>query len=170
MRLPWRRNGVAPEPDLGVPADWIERRLWCGWEAPRNYVAGEQSYLAALTKIAGPTCRDGYCLPLVVSFVREPRNRYDSNAFRAEIGGRCVGYMRRHVAAQLAGPFDSQRVRKFEVCGIVRGGSETAPYLGVHVWLGRALTPGVALEVPPENEDPEWCVPWPPAERELAGS
>jgi hypothetical protein len=169
MRLPWRRHKAPPElAPSAIPDDWIERRLWANWEAPRNYVAGEQSYLTALTRATGPPCEDGYCLATAVNFLREPGNRYDHNAFRAEIDGQRVGYLRRHLAAQLAPAFDSARVRSFAVCGVIRGGSLRAPNLGVHVWLDRTLTPGLALEVPPESDDPEWCVPWPPQDRELS--
>lgn len=132
MGLLDRLRGRREPPPRIVPADWIERRLWTSWEAPRSDVAGEQSYLAALTEMIGSTCREGYCLPVAVTFLRDPDNRYDSNAFRAEVRGRCVGYLRGHVAAQLAGPFDQNGIRMLTVCGIVRGGSTRAPYLGVH--------------------------------------
>jgi hypothetical protein len=164
-RLRGKRGAETPT----VPVDWMERHLWGEWEAPRNYIAGEQSYLAALTSIAGPSCRDGYCLPTPVTFVREPDNGYDSNAFRADVNGRHVGYLRRHVAEQLARPLDANGVRTFTVCGFIRGGSTQAPNLGVHIWLDRSLTPGLNLMVPPEQEEaPEWLVPWPPREREVS--
>jgi hypothetical protein len=93
-RLKGNRGPEAPT----VAVDWIERRLWAGWEAPRNYVAGARSYLAALTAMVGSTCAEGYCLPTTVTFVREPGNRYDRNAFRAEVTGRHIGHLRAHVA------------------------------------------------------------------------
>lgn len=159
----------APPPTSSVPPEWIEHRLWAGWEAPRNYVAGEQSYLAALTAMVGPTCPDGYCLPTSVTFVRERDNRYDPNAFRAEVNGRHIGYLRAHVAEQVAGPLDANRARSFMVCGLIRGGSTKAPNLGVHIWLDRSLTPGLSLVAPPEaEENPRWLVPWPPHGRELS--
>jgi hypothetical protein len=57
------------------------------------------------------------------NLVREPDNRYDRNAFRAEVRGRHIGYLRAHVAEQLAGPLDGYGVRTFTVCGLIRGGS-----------------------------------------------
>jgi hypothetical protein len=168
MRVPWRRKARPEPPPSAVPAGWIEQRLWTDWEAPRNYVAGEQSYLTALSKVAGPPCEDGYCALTTVTFVREPQNRYDTSAFRAEVDGHHVGYLRAHIAEQLAPAFDGASMRTFEVCALIRGGSNTAPNLGVHVWLNRTLTPGLALSVPPEAEDTEWMVPWPPRDVELA--
>jgi hypothetical protein len=61
-------------------------------------------------------------------------------------------------------------VATFVVCGLIRGGSTTAPNLGVHIWLNRVVSPALNLAVPPEQEDdPQWLVPWPPRERELPG-
>jgi hypothetical protein len=157
MRLPWRRKAEPERP--AVPADWIAAQRWIAWEAPRNYVAGEHSYRRALAKLAGPTCEDGYCLATEVVFVREQGNAYDPTA---EVRGQHIGYLRRHPAAQVAGSLD--RVRSFAVCGLIHGGSTDAPNLGVHVWLDRVLTPGVALNLPPDDE---WSVPWPPHDREL---
>jgi hypothetical protein len=143
-----------------VPADWMESKAWLQWEGPRNYIAGEASYEKALQAITGPVCDDGYCRPTVVRFIREPQNRYDANAFRAEVQGRRIGYLRRHVAAQMAPPLDRARLAAFEVPGLLRGGSKGAPNIGCHVWLGRCVSPaGLALELP--DTDAEWEVGWP---------
>jgi len=147
MPWPWSRRARATSAS-SIPADWIERELWAEWEAPRNYVAGEQSYLVTLSELAGPTCESGYCLATAVTFAREPRNQYDPQALRAEVRGRQVGYLRRHLAAQFAPVLDDAAVSAFDVCGLIRGGSTRAPSLGVHVWLDRTLTPGLHLEVP----------------------
>lgn len=156
----WRRRPRLAEPN--VPEDWAERGIWCDWEAPRNYVAGEASYLDALAALVGPTCERWYCRPVVVSFSRERDNPYDSNAFRAEVNGVHVGYLRRHVAEQLAGPLDHAGCRTFAVCGLARGGSFDAPNLGCHVWLGRRVTAGPAIQFDAD----EYIVSWPPTERE----
>jgi HIRAN domain len=131
---------------------------WIGWEPPRNVIAGEASYVEALAALAGPICEDGYCIAACVTFVRDPRNAYDGNAFRAEVEGRLVGYLRRQLAEQLAPALDKARCRSFGVAGVIRGGSTRAPNLGCHVWLARRLTPGPAIEF----DGDEWEVSWPP--------
>jgi hypothetical protein len=142
-----------------VPRDWIERHAWLSWEAPRNYIAGEASYLKALERLTGPPCPDGYCLPVVVRLVREPRNEYDANAIRAEVAGTRIGYLRRHLAAQLAPGIDRARMTEFHVAGLLRGGSTRTPNVGCHVWLDRSVTDdGPAITLPQEDE---WTVPWP---------
>lgn len=164
MPWPWKRRTPKPRaPD--VPGDWIERGLWLSWEAPRNYIAGEASYTDALRQLAGPVCEDGYCLAVAVRVLREPQNTYDPNAFRAEIEGRHVGYLRRHVAGQLASPLDTVGCQSFLVPGLLRGGSTRAANLGCHVWLDRRLAPGPAIELP--AADPDWEVPWPPGDDEV---
>ncbi len=162
VRWPWSKPNLA---DPNVPADWIEQRAWLAWEAPRNLVAGEASYLAALARIAGQPCDEGYCFPTPVMFIREPTNAYDGNALRAEVGGELVGYLRRALAANLAGPLDQVRCSSFGVAGLIRGGSTTAPNLGCHVWIDRRVTPGPKIEL---DMDDEWSVAWPPHGGELA--
>lgn len=161
MRLPWKRTTQPVA--AAVRSDWIEARAWLNWEAPRNYVAGEASYLTALRALTGPPCESGYCIPVVVRLVREPRNPYDSNAIRAEVGGTCIGYLRRHLAGQIAPALDRSRVREFEVAGLLRGGSTSAPNVGCHIWLDRAMCSRVAITLPPDDE---WTVPWPLSGRE----
>jgi len=157
MRLPWSRPKRA-----ATPTDWIETHAWLSWEAPRNYVAGEASYARALQALTGAPCRDGYCLPVVVRCEREPNNRYDSNAIRAIVNGHHVGYLRRHLAAQLAPALDRGRCPVFVVPGLLRGGSTSAPNVGCHVWLGRPLEPdGLVFTLPSGDEDLEYLVPWP---------
>jgi hypothetical protein len=96
----------------------------------------------------------------VVRFVREPDNAYDRNAIRAEVMGHRVGYLRRHLAEQLAPALDRGRCTDFEVPGLLRGGSTRARNVGCHVWLNRCLRPrGLNIELPPE--EPEWRVSWP---------
>jgi hypothetical protein len=170
MRLPWPRQPMSRRPSPAGGAGWTDPRLWSDWEAPRNYVVCEHAHVAALREIAGPAREDRCCFATAVAFVREPDNPQDANAFRAEVEGRQVGYLRRHLAVQLAEPCDRADVRAFEVCGLVRGGSTQTGSLGVHVWLDRTLTPGLTLAVPPEDEDRDWAVPWPPHESEVSGS
>jgi HIRAN domain len=101
----------------------------------------------------------GYLIPVEVVFVRERDNQFDRNAFRAEVKGRLVGYLPRHIAAQLAGPLDKGRCESFSVCGVMRGGSLKAPTIGVHVWLDRRPSPGPLLS----HADDAATVKWPPS-------
>ena len=157
MRLPWKRRSSAGPL---VIAEWLISHEWLRWDAPRNYIAGEASYAPALTALTGPICANGYCRPVVVRFTREPRNTYDRNALRAEVAGQHVGYLRRHLAAELAPALDRGGCSSFEVPGLLRGGSTRARNVGCHVWLNRCLRPaGLAIELP--RDDPEWVVPWP---------
>src|ERR1700749_1119528 len=98
-----RRSALSP---ANVAADWIDREAWRAWEAPSNHIAGESSYAKALRKLVGPECDQGYCVFTAVELIREPRNRYDANALRAEVRGKHIGYLRKEIAAQLAPVLD----------------------------------------------------------------
>lgn len=145
-----------------VDVSWIDMEEWRGWDAPGNFISGESHYKEALTALAGPPRDEGYLIPVKVAIIREPTNTYDSNAFRAEVDGRHIGYLARHIAAQLSGPLDAVGCGRFEVCGILRGGSEDAPDIGVHVWLGRRLSPGPEIM----QRDEGGLVSWPPYDGE----
>jgi len=145
-----------------VDVSWIDIEEWRGWDAPGNFISGESHYKDALTALAGPPRDEGYLIPVKVAIIREPTNTYDSNAFRAEVDGRHIGYLARHIAAQLSGPLDAVGCGRFEVCGILRGGSEDAPNIGVHVWLGRRLSPGPEIM----QRDEGGLVSWPPYDDE----
>lgn len=152
------RSAPAELAPANVDVEWDSAGHWRSWEAPGNFVVGESHYAEALTALAGPPCAAGYLIPVTVSIVREPQNAYDRNAFRAEVGGRQVGYLPRHIAAQLAAPLDSVGCPSFTICGILRGGSETAPSIGVHIWLDRRLSPGPEII----QRDEAGRVSWPP--------
>ena len=158
MRLPWKR----PKPSASavlVPTDWIASHAWLSWDAPRNYIAGEASYGKTLRKLTGPARSDGYCIPVVVQLVREPQNPYDANAIRADVSGSCVGYLRRHLAAQIAPALDQAGCSEFPVPGLLRGGSTGARNVGCHVWLNRSTAAnGPVIELPRKDE---WLAPWP---------
>jgi hypothetical protein len=102
----WRKRSALAPPN--VAADWIELEEWRTWDAPSNHIAGEASYVPALAKLVGPACSSGYCVFTPVRLVRERRNKYDSNAFRAEVRGELVGYLRKEFAAQLAAPLTAR--------------------------------------------------------------
>lgn len=147
-----------------VEPNWREGQAWLAWEAPRNFVAGESHYMPALRELAGEPRQNGYLIPAEVVFVREPTNRYDSNAWRAEVEGRHIGYAARHIAAQLTQGFDPFRLSSFTVCGVLRGGSLDAPNIGVHIWPDRRPCPGPEIR----QVDDALAVSWPPSPGEGA--
>lgn len=146
-----------------VPTSWDRDESWRDWEPPGNFVVGESHYTEALATLAGPPCENGYLLPVAVTLVRDPANPYDGNAFRAEVEGRHVGHLARHLAAQLAPPLDACGCARFEVCGLLRGGSHRAPNVGVHVWLDRRLCPGPEIV---QRDDAGRVEAWPPDDDE----
>lgn len=139
-----------------VDPNWRDGNAWLKWEAPRNFVAGESHYMPELT---GEPRESGYLIPVEVVFVREPTNRYDPNAWRAEVDGSVIGYARRNIAAQFAAALDPHGLTTLTVCGVLRGGSLDAPNLGVHVWPERRPCPGPELH----QVDEALSVPWPPS-------
>lgn len=147
-----------------VEANWRDGETWLTWEAPRNFVAGESHYMTALRKLTGQPRQNGYLIPAEVVFIREPTNRYDSNAWRAEVDGLHVGYAARHIAAQLTQGFEPYGLTSFTVCGVIRGGSLDAPNIGVHIWPDRRPCPGPEIR----QIDDALGVSWPPAPREGA--
>jgi hypothetical protein len=153
----FRRRAELEPPN--VASDWASSDDWRSWEAPRNFIAGESHYTKELCSLCGEPRDGGYLIPVDVVFVREKNNRFDKNAFRAEVNGRHIGYLPRHIAAQLAGPLDKGRCASFAVCGVMRGGSLKAPNIGVHVWLNRRPGPGPLLS----HADDAGAVKWPPS-------
>jgi hypothetical protein len=151
----WRRS--AKLAGQNVAADWRSGE-WRSWPAPHNFIAGESHYMPALASLAGPPCETGYCIPVEVVLTREPTNPYDPNAIRAEVHGLHVGYLARHLAAQISPALDRAGVASFAVCGVLRGGWQDAQYFGVHVWLDRRTRPGPSIE----QMDEAGAVQWPP--------
>jgi HIRAN domain len=157
----WRRSAqLSP---ANVAADW-RKGEWRTWPSPRNFIVGESRYVDALASLAGPPCATGYCIPVEVVLIREPRNQYDANAIRAEVRGRQVGYLARHLAAQIAPALDRARVRQFVVCGVVRGGWDDAQNFGVHIWLDRRVDAGPEIT----QADEVGGVRWPPDDDEIS--
>jgi hypothetical protein len=148
--------------DINVADGWDTADAWRSWEPPRNLVVGESYRQPALRKFTGAPARHGYLIPVCVDFVRESDNPKDRNAFRAEISGHHIGYLKATVAEQLAPIADKGNCSSFRVCGVLRGRSESAPDLGVHVWLNRRLSPGVEIRF----ADDDRVVSWPPHDTE----
>lgn len=151
--------------EANVPSDWASSDAWLSWEAPQDLVAGESHYMDALRELTGEPRENGYLIPVDVRFVREPTNKYDANAWRAEVRGSLIGYARRHIAAQLSPALDGHGCTEFTVCGVLRGGSISAPNMGVHVWADRRPQPGPELHI----VDTTLAVAWPPDAAEGVG-
>lgn len=145
-----------------VPAHWRESESWRNWCAPCNIVVGESRRQDALLAVCGGAARQwGYLVPVELEFRREPDNQYDPNAIVASIEQHTVGYLRREIAATLAGPLDAIDRLTFRLCGLIRGGSERAPLLGAHVWIGQRLSPAPVI-----LGCAQWLVPWEPYDSE----
>ncbi len=95
-------------------------------------------------------------MPIEVDLIREPRNPYDGNAIRAEVRGWHVGHIAKEIAFQIAPVFDRGRLSRIRVCGVLRGGSKSAPNLGVHIWLDRRLSPGIEAQFADRAGEVEW--------------
>jgi HIRAN domain len=151
--------------EANVSEDWIATRVWADWRPPHNIVAGESQYQAALRKACGMTGmprRQGYLRAVCVDLTREPSNQYDRNAIAATVDGELVGYLRRHIAAQVAPALDKHKIRTVQVCGVIRGGSRKGDMLGCHLWIDRRPVEGPALSM----ADQTHVVSWPPFDGE----
>lgn len=159
-----RKHRLAP---ANVVSDWIESGVWRTWDPPRNFIRGESQRQAAIRQLCGMTGmprHQGYLRAVCVDLTREPGNQYDRNAIAALVDGRLVGYLGREFAAQLAPLFDKHRIPSARVCGVIRGGTPTAPSLGVHVWLDRRPCDGPGIT----HADSVHVVAWPPFDGEGA--
>ena len=145
-----------------APTDW-PADVFRDWPAPRNLVVGESHYADAVRKLAGPPREQGYLTPVEVRFDRDPDNAYDRNAFRAAVQSLQVGHLSAELAAQLAGPLDRAGCISFSVCGVIRGGTNERPNLGVHVWLDRLLSSGPEISF---SDDGGLVGNWPPRDDE----
>lgn len=159
-RLRDPRDQLAP---ANVAPAWAAEGSWRHWGPPANFISGESHYSEALTALAGPPREAGYLIPVTVSLLRDPANRHDRNAFRALIDAHQVGHLARPIAVQLAAPLDSVGCAEFQVCGLLRGGSLTAPNIGVHVWLDRRLSSGPEIR---QRDQAGQVGAWPPREDE----
>jgi hypothetical protein len=150
--------------EANVPDNWIETGVWRDWvDCPHNVVRGEAQYQEDIRGLAGPIGKKGVLIPVPVVLKREPSNRYDENAIRAEIAERVVGYLARDIAAALAPLLDSNSIPSFQVAGVIRGGWKKDANLGVHLWLHRRLAPGPRITL--EGME-AFAVSWPPYEDE----
>ena len=157
-----RRQKLA---DPNSPNDWASSGVWRSWDAPLNVVRGESRRQDALHAICGEPRKQGYLVPVGAKLRREPRNPADKNAIRVEVGGELVGYLARELSEQMSPVLDKFNCREFAVAGIIRGGSSRAPSLGVHLWLGRRLSPGPNIQLD-DTLTEQFLPAWPPWEGE----
>ncbi len=135
-RASMRRANTSPK--------WIEELDWQHWGWPENAIHGEAvrqeaiRSLSAVTEIIDAVRLD----PVVVEFRREPGNPVDAAACMALVEGRQIGYLAAEYAAELAPIVDAAGIETWKVAGAIVGGTDGAPSFGIHVWLGRRLTPG----------------------------
>lgn len=66
------------------------------------YVVGESHYQAALERLCGGRCSDGYNIETAAVLVANPDNPYDSNAVEVRISDDLVGHLARDVAANVS--------------------------------------------------------------------
>ena len=151
-----------------VASDWQETNEWVKWEAPLNVIKGESHYQNNLRKLAGMPRTVGYLIPVAITLTREPTNSYDKNAIRADIGEYKIGYLSKELAAVFAPVIDSVGLKKFAVAGVIRGGSVSAPTLGVHIWMDRRITEGPLVQFAGGSRE-QYCVTWPPEDDEGKG-
>ncbi len=76
-------------------------------------------------------------MPLDVELVAEPTNPYDSNAIRASVHGRQVGYVSAAIAGEVCAAFAEAGVQRAVVPGVARGGSTERHNIGIHIWIAR---------------------------------
>jgi hypothetical protein len=100
-----------------------------GVRAP-YFVRGESNYQDALKYLRRYADSDGR-LPALL--VREPDNRYDTNAVAVMAYGRTVGYLSRNDAANLADHLDElAETEQFLACpACLVGGTADKPNIGV---------------------------------------
>jgi hypothetical protein len=151
--------------EANTSPDWIENEEWRKWEAPLDLVRGESYRQKALQQFAGKPRSNGYLVPVCVQLVREPSNKYDPNAIKAEIGGSHVGYIAKEIAAKLASAMDATNIQSFAIAGLIRGGSFKAPSLRVHIWLNKRLSQAPIININ-KTYLTQYQVSWPPHENE----
>jgi hypothetical protein len=153
--------------DPNAPSNWSSSGLWRSWEAPLNVVRGESHRQEALHAMCGSPRAQGYLVPVETNLRREPTNPVDKNAIRVEVRGEHVGYVAREIAAQMSPALDKAKCREFAVAGIIRGGSPHAPSFGLHLWLGRRLSPGPQIQFDDSfYHHGDFVIAWPPREGE----
>jgi hypothetical protein len=126
--------------EANTPLSWIEDDLpsdWAEEQGPlQNAVHGEILHQEELESFAA----SGRSVAVLLR--REPTNPVDPLACLAMVEGVEVGHLDRYVAEFFAPTLDEAGITEWWVSGEIVGGYPTAESLGVHLWLGRRLSPG----------------------------
>jgi hypothetical protein len=104
-------------------------------------IVGEGYRQKELERIAGPKEPGGKQHRCGVTLRREPSNKYDENAVRAEVMGVHVGYVARELAYDLAPAMQAHAGGIVEARGVIVGGWDdgtTEGYYGIRAWLTEA--------------------------------
>lgn len=139
--------------------NWKDSEAWRSWESPLDIVRGEPRLQDVLTKLAGPTRKQGYLIPVAVTLRREPSNPYDRHAIKVQISAYSVGYVTPELSEQLSRLFEKSGFPLLLVAGLIRGGSSLAPALEVQLWPSHRLSPGPDLSL---RRADKFRVIWPP--------
>jgi hypothetical protein len=142
-------------------SNWKGDLAWTEWGAPDGLVVGESHHLDGIAPWVGQPREPGYCVPVVVTFQREPDNPYDVNAIMAVVDGRQVGYVNRHRASEVAPVMDAADLQEFQLAGVILGGFIDADRewpnrysFGVFVWLDKRIT--AAPQIAPSGPTRAW--------------
>lgn len=142
------RPEVAPVPD--TPADWIQTGVWTSWEPPLRAVAGEAHYRDILDARIGQDA-DGL-VPVAVDLVRDPGNDDDTNVVGIEFDHDLVGYVRKDLAAVIAGTLDDAACPRLRVPAVIYADADNDAR-HIWLWLRRRLSEGPPLPIPIEFAD-----------------
>lgn len=85
-------------------------------------ISGESFYQNTLIKIFGEPNEKGHYFETTASLIREPTNKYDSNAIKCLINGKLVGHVNREDAETISANLDANKVTKISVDCEVKGG------------------------------------------------
>ena len=98
---------------------------------------------------------------MAAALCREPNNPVDRQAIRVEVNGQQVGYIAQEFAGSMSPGLDKAKCKEFVVAGVIRGGADEAPSFGIHLWLGRRLSPGPSITVDDATRShPDFAVTW----------
>ena len=130
-----------------VSPEWLIKREWRTWGPPSQMIRGAQHYRGAIRRVARITSDLSYAKPGAITLRREPTNRHDPNAIRAEIDGELVGYVAKGDAQMLAAQLDAAGCAFAVVAGVIRGGGERHhPLPRVMAWPDRRISQGPLIE------------------------
>jgi HIRAN domain len=85
-------------------------------------ISGESFYHDAIIDVIGEPTEDGYDVTVNGRLVRDPANKYDSNAIKCLINGRHVGHVNRDDAEEISHYMDTHNITDLLVSCEVTGG------------------------------------------------